>query len=154
MIREKIDNLIKQAMLDKDQPRTEVLRAIKNEFLVYQTAKNAKPLDDAAEIAILNKMMKQRKDSAEQYKQAGRLDLESNEIYEVSFINTFLPRKATVEDIHNAICNLCAGKGWINDEDNFIIPKKSMGIAIKEIKDYLRNVDGKELSDIVKTNLE
>lgn len=39
MIREKIDNLIKQAMLDKDQPRTEVLRAIKNEFLVYQTAK-------------------------------------------------------------------------------------------------------------------
>lgn len=36
----------------------------------------------------------------------------------------------------------------------FIIPKKSMGIAIKEIKDYLRNVDGKELSNIVKTYLE
>lgn len=71
--------------------------------------------------------MKQRKDSAEQYKQAGRLDLESNEIYEISFINTFLPRKATVEDIHNAICNLCAGKGWVNDEDNFIIPKKVYG---------------------------
>lgn len=120
MIREKIDNLIKQAMLDKDQPRTEVLRAIKNEFLVYQTAKNAKPLDDAAEIAILNKMIKQRKDSAEQYKQAGRVDLESNEI---SFINTFLPKKATVEDIHNAICNLCAGKGRVNDDDNFIVPK-------------------------------
>lgn len=120
MIREKIDNLIKQAMFDKDQPRTEVLRAIKNEFLVYQTAKNAKPLDDAAEIAILNKMIKQRKDSAEQYKQAGRVDLESNEI---SFINTFLPKKATVEDIHNAICNLCAGKGRVNDDDNFIVPK-------------------------------
>lgn len=123
MIREKIDNLIKQAMLDKDQPRTEVLRAIKNEFLVYQTAKNAKPLDDAAEIAILNKMMKQRKDSAEQYKQAGRLDLESNEIYEISFISTFLPRKATVEDIENALFEVMLEKGWASIKSGPQIPK-------------------------------
>lgn len=152
MIREKIDNLIKQAMLDKDQPRTEVLRAIKNEFLVYQTAKNAKPLDDAAEIAILNKMMKQRKDSAEQYKQAGRLDLESNEIYEISFISTFLPRKATVEDIENALFEVMLERASIKSGPQ--IPKKCMGEAIKAAKEKLSNVDGKELSDIVKTYLE
>lgn len=150
MIREKIDNLIKQAMLDKDQPRTEVLRAIKNEFLVYQTAKNAKPLDDAAEIAILNKMMKQRKDSAEQYRQAGRLDLEASEIYEISFINTFLPRKATAEDIENALFEIMTEKGWADAESGPRIPKKCMGEAIREVKKRLENVDGKELSDIVK----
>lgn len=154
MIREKIDNLIKQAMFDKDQPRTEVLRAIKNEFLVYQTAKNAKPLDDAAEIAILNKMMKQRKDSAEQYKQAGRVDLESNEIYEISFINTFLPKKATVEDIENALFEVMLEKGWASIKSGPQIPKKCMGEAIKAAKEKLSNVDGKELSDIVKTYLE
>lgn len=141
-------------MLDKDQPRTEVLRAIKNEFLVYQMAKNAKPLDDAAEIAILNKMMKQRKDSAEQYKQAGRVDLESNEIYEISFINTFLPRKATVEDIENTLFKIMFEKGWASVESGPQIPKRCMGEAIKAAKEKLSNVDGKELSDIVKTYLE
>ena len=50
MLREQMDALIKQSMLDKNAKRTDVLRAIKNEFLVFQTAKNAKPLDDAAEI--------------------------------------------------------------------------------------------------------
>ena len=46
-----MDALIKQSMLDKNVKRTEVLRAIKNEFLVYQTAKGAKPLDDAAAVS-------------------------------------------------------------------------------------------------------
>ena len=70
-----MDALIKQSMLDKNVKRTEVLRAIKNEFLVYQTAKGAKPLDDAAEFTILRKMVKQRLDSRDQYISAGRKDL-------------------------------------------------------------------------------
>lgn len=99
-------------------------------------------------------MMKQRKDSAEQYKQAGRLDLESNEIYEISFISTFLPRKATVEDIENALFEVMLEKGWASIKSGPQIPKKCMGEAIKAAKEKLSNVDGKELSDIVKTYLE
>lgn len=68
-------------------------------------------------------MMKQRKDSAEQYKQAGRLDLESNEIYEISFISTFLPRKATVEDIENALFEVMLEKGWASIKSGPQIPK-------------------------------
>ena len=86
-----MDALIKQSMLDKNVKRTEVLRAIKNEFLVYQTAKGAKPLDDAAEFTILRKMVKQRLDSRDQYISAGRKDLADNESKEILVLESFLP---------------------------------------------------------------
>ena len=91
MLKEKIDNLIKQAMLDKDSNRVKVLRAIKSEFLVYQTAKNAKPLDDAAEFTILRKMVKQRLDSRDQYIAGGRKDLADSESKEILVLESFLP---------------------------------------------------------------
>lgn len=98
-----MDALIKQSMLDKNVKRTEVLRAIKNEFLVYQTAKGAKPLDDAAEFTILRKMVKQRLDSRDQYISAGRKDLADNESKEILVLESFLPSEASLEEIDG--CN-------------------------------------------------
>lgn len=152
--------LIKQSMLDKNVKRTEVLRAIKNEFLVYQTAKGAKPLDDAAEFTILRKMVKQRLDSRDQYISAGRKDLADNESKEILVLESFLPRQATVEDVNKAVAEICKERGWYIPEEDYgegeispQIPKKSMGEVIKLVKTQLNNVDGKLLADTVKTYL-
>lgn len=158
MLREQIDNLIKQSMLEKNVKRTEVLRAIKNEFLIYQTAKNAKLLDDAAEFVILRKMVKQRLDSRDQYIAGGRKDLADNESKEILVLESFLPREATVKDITNAIYEIGKEKGWIKgdgEETSFSceIPKKCMGETIKIVKAKLNNVDGKLLADTVKSYL-
>ena len=106
-----MDALIKQSMLDKNVKRTEVLRAIKNEFLVYQTAKGAKPLDDAAEFTILRKMVKQRLDSRDQYISAGRKDLADNESKEILVLESFLPSEASPEEIISAIYTIITEKG-------------------------------------------
>lgn len=157
MLKEQIDNLIKQAMLDKDNNRVKVLRAIKSEFLIYQTAKNAKPLDDATEFTILRKMVKQRLDSRDQYIAGGRKDLADNESKEILVLESFLPREATAEDINKAIFEICQEKGWCiplgSDRINPQIPKKSMGEAIKLAKAKLDNVDGKLLADTIKSCL-
>lgn len=148
-----MDALIKQSMLDKNVKRTEVLRAIKNEFLVFQTAKNAKPLDDAAEFTILRKMVKQRLDSRDQYIAAGRKDLADNESKEILVLESFLPREASPEEITKAIYEVISEKGWGDGETGPQIPKKCMGEAIKLVKAKLTNVDGKLLADTVKTYL-
>lgn len=157
MLKEQIDNLIKQAVLDKDSNRVKVLRAIKSEFLVYQTAKNAKPLDDAAEFTILRKMVKQRLDSRDQYIAGGRKDLADSESKEILVLESFLPREATAEDINKAISEICQEKGWCiplgSDQISPQIPKKSMGEVIKLVKTQLNNVDGKLLANTVKIYL-
>lgn len=151
MIKNNIDSLIKESMLEKNSTRTEVLRAIKNEFLVYQTAKNAKELDDAAEISILNKMIKQRKESADQYIQGNRPELADKEMAEADIINSFLPVKATIDDMHNEVISIIVKNGWLDDVMGPYIPKKNMGEVIKQVKSKLINVDGKELAKLVKT---
>lgn len=158
MLREQMDALIKQSMLDKNVKRTEVLRAIKNEFLVYQTAKGAKPLDDAAEFTILRKMVKQRLDSRDQYIAAGRKDLADNESKEILVLESFLPSEASAEEIVDAIVEVSEEKNWFEDSPNGTqagpaIPKKCMGEAIKLVKAKLANVDGKLLADTIKTYL-
>lgn len=153
MLREQMDALIKQSMLDKNVKRTEVLRAIKNEFLVYQTAKGAKPLDDAVEFTILRKMVKQRLDSRDQYIAAGRKDLADNESKEILVLESFLPSEASPEEITKAIYEVISEKGWGDGETGPQIPKKCMGEAIKLVKAKLTNVDGKLLADTVKTYL-
>lgn len=153
MLREQMDALIKQSMLDKNVKRTEVLRAIKNEFLVYQTAKGAKPLDDATEFTILRKMVKQRLDSRDQYIAAGRKDLADNESKEILVLESFLPSEASPEEITKAIYEVISEKGWGDGETGPQIPKKCMGEAIKLVKAKLTNVDGKLLADTVKTYL-
>lgn len=151
MIKDNIDSLIKESMLNKTTDRTEVLRAIKNELLVYQTAKNAKPLDDTAEIAILNKMKKQRYDSFTQYGEAGRADLAKKESNEIDIINEFLPKLASYCEICEVIEDIIIEKGWTHNSPG--IPKKNMGEVIKLAKAKLVNVDGKELSECVKIYL-
>lgn len=140
MIRDNIDKMIMEAVKAKESVKASVYRLIKNEFLKYSTAKNAKPLDDATEITILQKMVKQREESIEAYKKGGREDLIVAELAEMKVIQELLPEVPTKEDV-NLYLDFWYGKG---------IEKKDMGKVIKEVKEKFVGVDGKMVSDCVK----
>lgn len=145
----KIDELIIEATKNREETRLNVLRSIKAAFLNYKTAKNAKPLDDAAEIQILKKMVSQREESIAMFKESNRDDLVEKEQKEVEIIKEFLPAEVTPTEIKEVI------EKWMreNNVENKI-PKKSMGLVIKYVKSELPMADGKLTSDIVKNMLE
>ena len=143
MIRENIDKMIMEAVKTKESVKASVYRLIKNEFIKYSTAKNAKPLDDATEISILQKMVKQREESIEAYKKGGREDLIVAELAEINVIKELLPEVPTKEDVINYV------EYWYKDG----IEKKQMGIVIKELKEKFIGVDGKMIADVVKEKL-
>lgn len=143
MIKDNIDKMIMEAVKTKESVKASVYRLIKNEFLKYTTAKNAKPLDEATEISILQKMVKQREESIEAYKKAGREDLIVAEIAEMNVIKELLPEVPTQEDVVNYV------EYWYKTG----IEKKDMGKVIKELKEKFVGVDGKMLADVVKSKL-
>lgn len=143
MIKDNIDKMIMEAVKTKESVKASVYRLIKNEFLKYTTAKNAKPLDDATEITILQKMVKQREESIDAYKKGGREDLIVAELAEMNVIKELLPEVPTKEDVVNYV------NYWYKDG----IEKKQMGIVIKELKEKFVGVDGKMIADIVKEKL-
>lgn len=143
MIKDNIDKMIMEAVKTKESVKASVYRLIKNEFLKYATAKNAKPLDEATEITILQKMVKQREESIEAYKKAGREDLIVAEIAEMNVIKELLPEVPTQEDVVNYV------EYWYKTG----IEKKDMGKVIKELKEKFVGVDGKMLADVVKSKL-
>ena len=144
MLNKQIDNLIKEAMLEKDALRTNVFRAIKAKFLEFKTAKNAKPLDKVAEISILNKMVKDREESAKLYSTNGRDDLAEAELAEVNVLIEFLPKPVTEEELNNVITEVIA---------NIEPIKKNMGLIIKEVKVKYPQADGKVLAKLVQNRL-
>ena len=109
----------------------------------FSTAKNAGVLNDASEITILQKMVKQREESIANYKAGNRMDLVENEQKEIDIINDLLPAVPTEADIKQYIAT-----NYPNG-----IEKKSMGIAIKSIKEALVGADGKTVSELVRNVL-
>ena len=136
-MKENLDNLIKESMIAKTSDRTLLLRDIKTEFSKAETAKDFKKLD---EIAILKSMKKRREDSANQYQQAGRLDLAKKELTEILILEEFLPEPPTEEEIRWVISNIIYDLGSVN-----------IGIMMKEIKFRLPKADMKLASNIVKS---
>lgn len=143
MINENINTMIMTAMKGGEKDKAAVYRLIKNEFLKFATAKDAKPLNDAAEISILQKMVKQREESIVNYKTGNRMDLVENEQKEIDIINELLPAVPAEDDIRNYLTT-----NYPNG-----VEKKSMGLVIKAIKDALVGADGKMVSDLVKNVL-
>ena len=143
MLKENLNVLIKEAMLEKNQVKLETLRSIKTAFMNYETAKNAKPLDEAAEIQILRKMVAQREESIEQYKLAGRTESAEQEMKEVEILNSFLPAPVSKEDIEEFT------KTLITPETT----KRDMGNVVKAVKTKFPTAEGKLVADIVKNLL-
>lgn len=139
-----ISEEIKKAMLAKDKVRLEALRGIKKEFLEAKTAKGANDeLSDETAIAILQKMVKQRKDSAEIYTSQGRPDLAEGEIAQIKVIQDFLPSQLTAEELEAAVKKIVAEVGATSMKDM----GKVMGVATKELAG---RAEGRAVSEMVK----
>ena len=108
MYNEMISEQISTAMKSKDSVRLSVWRAIKSEFVKFQTANANNVLTNDKELQIISKMVQQRKDSIEQYTNAGREDLANVENAELEVLLTLLPKEATEDDIRNLIKELFA----------------------------------------------
>ena len=137
-----IDELIQQEIKSGNKFKLETYRAIKAEFLKAKTEKNAKELDEVRKLQILQKMIKQRGDSADQYIKANRLDLADDEKAEIAIIAEFLPEEVTKEEIEAAIVNC-----------NIEKTKSNMGSIIKVVKSQFPLADGKLVAKTVKKYL-
>lgn len=143
MISENIDKMIMSSVKDGDKAKAGVYRLLKNEFLKHNTSKGAKPLDDTAEISIIQKMVKQRQESIKAYQDNGRQELADMEKAEAEILSELLPPIPTRDDIEDYIRR--------NHPDG--IPKKDMGSVIRDIKESLPGADGKTVSECVRSFL-
>ncbi|HBG58713.1 GatB/YqeY domain-containing protein [Proteiniphilum sp. UBA1028] len=141
---EKITGEIKKAMLAKDKVRLEALRGIKKELLEAKTAKGAAgDLSDETATSILQKMVKQRKDSATIYSEQNRPDLAEAEIEQMKVIQEYLPAQLTPEQLEGALKALIAEVGATSMKEM----GKVMGLATKQLAG---KAEGRAVSEMVK----
>ena len=140
----KVMEELKEAMKAKNTVALESLRAIKSAILLAKTEAGAtEELTEADELKLLQKLVKQRKDSAELYSQQGREDLAQPELAQMAVIEKFLPKQLTEEEITAAVKGFIADIGATTAKDM----GKVMGVASKALAG---KADGKLISEIVK----
>lgn len=156
-----INECIAKAMKSKNQVELRAYKNLKAEIQILQTAKNAKPYDEAAEIQLISKMCKKLEDSISSFIEANREDLASEYREELEVLKKLLPEPVNESQIYSELYNYgLTTVGWskyvvTNPEiraGNCIvqIPKKEMGIAIRHLKEMFPHTDGKIISNIVK----
>ncbi len=139
-----IMDAIKSAMKAKDTLALESLRAIKSELLLAQTQAGAQEeLSEEQEIKILQRLVKQRKDSAEIFTKQGREDLAQPELSQAAVIEAFLPKQLTVEEVKQIITTIIKQ----GEFTTMAAMGQVMGIASKELAG---KADGKTISNVVK----
>ena len=144
-----IDKLIKDSMMNKDAAGLRVYRNLKTDIMNFKTQKNAPNYDEAAELKIIQKYSAKMEDAEKQYLEAGREDLVQECREELDILKTLLPKPVTHEEIEHFLWEYGISNEIIY-ESKLIIPKKSMGIVIKLVKETYPTADGKMVSDIVK----
>ena len=144
---DKISSSIISAMKEKNVDELESLRAIKSALLLAQTQKGSDGnVRESDEIKILQKLVKQRKESAEIYKKQNRLELADIEISQSNIIERFLPAQISLEDLDKLISEIISQTGAKGMKDM----GKVMGIASTKLSG---KADGKTISNIVRTKL-
>ena len=143
---EKIQSDIVAAMKAKDDFRLSVLRVVKAAIQLKEVEKIRK-LDDSESIQLLQGLLKQRKESIDQFSKGGRPDLAEKEQKEAAIIETYLPAGASAAEMDAAIAKAITETGATSI--------KQMGAVVKAAKAQLegKTVDGKLLSDLVRERL-
>jgi uncharacterized protein YqeY len=143
---ERIQKDLTEAMMSRDELRLSVLRMIKS-ALKYKEIEKIRPLEDAESLQVLQTLVKQRRESVEQFARGGRQDLVDKETKEIAILENYLPAAPSDADLNAAIEAAIAETGANSP--------KSMGAVIKAVKTRLegKTVDGKILSDRVKERL-
>ena len=143
-LKSKIESDIKASMLNKDKDRLRALRAIKSLILLAETEKGSGgELTEDAEMKLLMKAAKQRKDSLQIYQEQGREDLAKVEQDELEVIESFLPKQMTEEEIEAAVKTVITELGATGPQDM----GKVMGSVTKKLAG---KADGKTISSLAK----
>jgi uncharacterized protein YqeY len=142
-IGEQINEDLKAAMRSKDKNALEALRAAKTAFILAKTQEGAKELNEADELKIIQKLVKQRNDSAAIYKEQSRDDLYQKEVAESKVLEQYLPAKMNSDELTEYLTKLVENTGASGPQDM----GKVMGIATKELAG---KADGKVISTIVR----
>ena len=138
-----INEDLKTAMKAKDQAALRGIRAIKSAILLYNTSGAGEPLNDEKEIALLQKLIKQRQDSLDIYEKQRREDLASVEREEIEVIMRYLPKQLTEVELRAAIADIISRTGAQSMRD--------MGKVMAEAsKELAGKADGKTISAVVK----
>lgn len=144
---DQLNSKLKSAMREKNKVALESLRAIKSAILLLQTQSGAKETPDDNEITkLLQKLVKQRKESASIYREQGRVDLAEPEEAQISIISQFLPEQLSQEEVEKVIDEVIQLVGATTMKDM----GKVMGMANKKIAG---KADGKIIAEIVKKRL-
>ena len=143
---EKVEKDLIAAMKAQEALKLSVLRMMKA-ALKNKQVELGKPLDDAEGVAVLRTLIKQRRDSVEQFRKGGREDLASKEEAEIKIVESYLPAAASEEEIDAAIAAAIAETGAAGPEDLGKVMKAAMARLAS------RNVDGKRVNDKVRARL-
>ncbi len=141
MLEEKINADIKSAMLAKEASKLEALRAIKSAIILLKTS--AEGYSDETEQKAMQKMVKQRKETAEVYKTQNRPELADVELAQAAIIEAYLPKQMSEDEIRAEVATIITSVGASSAADM----GKVMGVASKQLAG---KADGKTISGIVK----
>lgn len=143
-----INSDIKAAMIARDKRKLEALRAVKSALLLIKTGKDTSfaEVPEELEMKTLQKLIKQRTESAEIFKTQGREDMAEEELYQADIIKAYLPEQMSEEDIKAIIAKIIADTGASSMKDM----GKVMGAASKQLAG---KADNKIVSNFVRTLL-
>jgi len=145
-LKERIDEELKNAMRSKEELTTSVLRMLKSAVKYKEVEPGAKALDDAGVLAVISTLIKQRRDSVEQFRNGGRQDLAEKEEREIVLLQRFLPKQLTAEELQSLVKAAVAEAGAKGPKD--------MGAVMKALLPRVQGrAEGKAVSDAVKAAL-
>ena len=145
-LRDRLTEDLKQAMKSRDQLRMDVIRMIKAAVL-NKELEMKKDLDDAEMSRVMTTMIKQRKESVEQFEKGNRAELAAKERQEISIIEAYLPQALSPEQLDGVVEAVIRDTGATSLKD--------MGAVMKAVMVRLvgQAVDGKQISDLVRSKL-
>jgi uncharacterized protein len=145
-LEQKLTTDIGTAMKAKDATRLTALRMLKT-ALTNKSVEKGRALDEAEEMQVVSSLVKQRRDSIEQFTAGGRTDLADKEQAEIGVLETYLPPSASTEELERAVSDAVAQTGATSPKD--------MGKVMKVVMAALagKTVDGKKVSELVRAKL-
>ena len=145
-LEDKVNEKLIVAMKSKDKISLESLRLIKSEILLLKTKSGNSQLNEDDELRLIQKMIKQRKDSANIYDSKGRNDLATSELNQIKIISQFLPKQLAESEIVDIVDKIIVDLNASGMKDM----GKVMSLASQEM---MGKADGKTISSIVKSKL-
>lgn len=142
-LEEQINADIKTAMLAREKEKLEALRAIKSAVLLEKTKEGTSGVTQEAELKLLQRLVKQRKEAAEVYASQNRTELADSEIFQANIIEKYLPAQMGNDELADILKKIIAETGASSVKDM----GKVMGIATKQLAG---KADNKAISDIIK----